>query len=845
MHNKSYKKAIVFALCLTMLTPLGSMAVSSASDSSSEAAADTSSAVDTASSEASSEAADDASSEADADDSSEAPAEGGDESGADADAADADGEETADGEDEKTEDEEEVIPMLSDEEAVALETCEQAAENDNYILYCDEENERLCLYVKSTGNYWWTSPVNVAADETIVDEEKGTSMKNAQRKQIASSCAIKVGDLRQEKRTESPAPVYSNKARVSFKTEADGVAVTYKYSSEGVKLTVHYQLCDDNLYVYCDTSEIEEDNISTVDGKVLTKLQLCPYFAATPAVDIDGNETEGYMIVPDGSGAVIEYNNGKGNYPDYSQQVYGRDYTAVPLTAPRVTEQAYLPVLATVNGSSGIVAVCTDGDSNVYARAQVSGQNKQVYNNCYFEFETRSSDSFFMSGDSSNKINVFEKDGIKTDRFGIRYYPVEAKDGEKVNYAECAEVYRNYLVNEKGLAASTPDNKNDLYLDLFGGVLKQTSICGLPFDLKTEITGFEQAGDIVSELKDQGVNTFTVNYNDWTNNSIKNKISTDVKPSGTLGGKSAFEDFLATENTTVFPSLNNFTMDSGSSGYFTLTSTAVRISNAYSRQSSYSLSFGVAKKGVSPALLSPSKYTQAFEEMIESYGDEGVSNAGFGYFSSRLVGDYTRKDPYSRNKTMNIITEQYKAAKDSIGSLIADEANAYVLPYVSNVTNIPVSSSGFNLTDYDIPFYQMVLHGYVPYSSTPINKSSNSDETFMLTIAAGSQIHYDMTYVDADVLQDTDYNDLYYTNYNGWVEMAANQYKVAQDALSAVSSYTISKYELSEDGNELTTTYSKDGASDVTVVVNKKDATVTVDGNVIDVSNCIEGGFEE
>lgn len=824
MHNKSYKKAIVFALCLTMLTPLGSMAVSSASDSSSEAAADTNSAVDTAGSEADIEATSDEGVEATSDES-------------DIEATAEDGEEEAD--------EEDVIEMISDEEAVALETCEQIAENDNFILYCDEENERLCLYIKSSGKYWWTSPINVAADETIVDEEKGSAMKNAQRKQIASSCAIKVGDLRQEKRTESPAPVYSNKARVSFKTEGNGVAVKYKYSSEGVELTVHYELNDDNLYVYCDTSEIKEDNISTVDGKVLTKLQLCPYFAATPAVDADGNATEGYMIVPDGSGAVIEYNNGKGNYPDYSQQVYGRDYTAVPLTAPRVTEQAYLPVLATVNGSSGIVAVCTDGDSNVYAKAQVSGQNKQVYNNCYFEFETRSSDSFFMSGDSSNKINVFEKDGIKTERFGIRYYPIEAKDGEEVNYAECAEVYRNYLVNEKGLTASTADNKNDFYIDLFGGVLKQTSICGLPFDLKTEITGFEQAGDIVSELKDQGVNTFTVNYNDWTNNAIKNKISTDVKPSGTLGGKGAFDDFLATENATVFPSLNNFTMDSGSSGYFTLTSTAVRISNAYSRQSSYSLSFGVAKKGVSPALLSPSKYTQAFEEMIKSYSDEDVKNAGFGYFSSRLVGDYTRKDPYSRNKTMNIITEQYKTAKDSIGSIIADEANAYVLPYVSNVTNIPVSSSGFNLTDFDIPFYQMVLHGYVPYSSTPINKSSNSDETFMLTIAAGSQIHYDMTYVDADVLQDTDYNDLYYTNYKGWVEMAANQYKVAQDALAAVSSYTISKYELSEDGNELTTTYSKDGASDVKVVVNKKDATVSVDGTVIDVSNCIEGGLDD
>lgn len=835
MHNKSYKKAIVFALCLTMLAPLGSMAVSSAADSS-EAGDTSSSAAGTESTDSTADAADEtaAADEGEAVVTSDESADA-----AVADDAEADAETT-----DTAADDEDKVEMLTNEQAVALESCEQVAENDNFILYSDEENERLCLYVKKSGRYWWTSPINVDADETIVDTAKQTSMKSAVRKQVASSCAIKVGDLRQEKRTESAAPLYSNKARITFKTEADGVAITYKYSREGVTLTVHYQLCDDNLYVYCDTSEIVEDNISTVDGKILTKLQLAPYFAAVPSTDETGAETQGYMIVPDGSGAVINYNNGKGSYPDYNQQVYGRDYTAVPLTAPRVTEQAYLPVLATVNGSSGIVAVCSDGDSNVYARAQVSGQNKQVYNNCYFEFETRSSDAFFMSGDSSNKITVFEKDNIKTDRFGVRYYAVDSDNGEDVNYADCAAVYRNYLINEKGLTAKAEDNSNNLYLDLYGGVIKRTSICGLPFNLKTEITGFDQAGEIVDELKSNGVDTFTVNYNDWTNASIKGKISTEVKPSGTLGGSSDFEDFLATENATVYPSLNNFTMNSSSSGYFTLTSTAIRISNAYSRQSSYSLSFGVAKKGVAPALLSPNKYTQAFEEMIESYGDEDISNAGFGLFSSRLVGDYTRKEPSSRNKTMNTIVEQYAAAQNSIGSLIADEANAYVLPYVSTVTNVPVSSSGFNVTDYDIPFYQMVLHGYVPYSSTSINKSSNSDETFLLSIASGSQIHYDMTYVDADTLQDTDYNDLYYTNYKGWTELAAKQYKAANDVLSAVSGYTISKYEVSEDGNQLTTTYSKDGASDVVITVDKANAVATVDGKTVELTDCIEGGLE-
>lgn len=796
MHNRNYKKAIVFGLCLTMLMPLGSMAVTSA-----DAEEDTAAVEETV------------------------------------DEAD----ETVSGDEDTTGAEDELPEKITDEQAAAM--AEKLCENDNFILYGDEENQRLGLYVKESGAYWWTSPINVFSEDQVVDPEKGGMMKTALRKQIASGCAIKVGDLRQEKRTESAAPVYSNKAKIKWKTNDKGAVIEYKYNSEGVTLKVHYELCEDSLYVYVNTSEITEKNTSLVDGKILTKLQLCPYFAAAPAVDHDGNPTEGYMIVPDGSGAVIKYNNGKGNYPDYLQQVYGRDYTMVPLQAPRVTEQAYLPVLSTVNGSNGIVAVATDGDSNVYTRAQVSGQNKQVYNSCYFEFETRSSDAFFMSGDSANKLNVFEKGDIKTERFGVHYYPVTSKDGGMVNYADCAEVYRNYLINEKGLKQQK-SLSNRLYMDLYGGVLKRTSILGLPFNLKTEITGFDQAGKIVEDLKGKGVNNFAVNYNDWTNAAIKGKVSTKVKPSGTLGGNSKFTDFINTEGVQVYPSMNNFTMNSSSSGYWTLTSTAIRISNAYSRQSTYSLSFGVSKKGVAPALLSPGKYSQAFEEMVNSYQKKGIDKAGFGYLSSRLVGDYTRKDTYSRNKTMNLLVDEYKKASSDIGQIIADEANAYVLPYVSTVSGVPVSSSGYVITDFDIPFYQMVIHGYIPYSSNAINKSSNTDETFMLALASGSQIHYDFTYADSDVLQDTEYNDLYYTNYKGWTDAAANQYKAAKQLIGGVSDYTISKYEVSEDGNVLTTTYSKQGQSDVVVEIDKKNATASIDGKNVNIDKCIEGGLK-
>ena len=500
-----------------------------------------------------------------------------------------------------------------------------------------------------------------------------------------------------------------------------------------------------------------------------------------------------------------------------------------------------MPVIATVSGNSGMVAIATDGDANVYAKAQVSGQNKQAYNNCYFEFETRSQDAFFMSGDNSNKITVFEKGGIKTERFGIRYYPIDKDDG--VNYADCAEVYRNYLISSKGLTKKTEADSNDLYLDFFGGVMKQTSIVGIPFMLKTEITGFSQAQEIVDKFKDNGVSDMVVNYNDWTNASIKNKISTKVKPSGTLGGSGDFNSFISAENVDVFPSMNNIQMDSGSWGYMAFTNTAIRVSNAYSRQSSYSPAFGVPVKGVAPALLAPNSYVKVFEQMIESYKDKDLDKIGFGEYSTKLVSDFSSKNSSSRNDTLNTVVNGYKSASESVGSILCDGANAYVLPYASQITNVPVYSSGFNLTDYDIPFYQMVIHGYVPYSTKPINASSNTGETFMLALASGSGMHYDMVYEDAAELKDTDYDELYYSNYEGWLDMAAKQSNLASQILSGVSDMTISNYEISGDGNVITTTYSKDG-SNVVVEVNMSAGTASVDGQVYDLGNAIEGGIE-
>lgn len=47
--------------------------------------------------------------------------------------------------------------------------------------------------------------------------------------------------------------------------------------------------------------------------------------------------------------------------------------------------------------------------------------------------------------------------------------------------------------------------------------------------------------------------------------------------------------------------------------------------------------------------------------------------------------------------------------------------NIYTLKYADYLFNIPVKSSGYHIGNETIPFFQMVVHGMIPYTSEPGN----------------------------------------------------------------------------------------------------------------------------
>lgn len=663
-------------------------------------------------------------------------------------------------------------PLITDEQALA--EMELATENSKMALYYNKKGQ-IALVDKATGEVWWSNPINVDA----------AAGKAAQKTKLKSSMSMTFAQPSKRSTTAQNSSDQKVKCKIKVKKNSDGLDITYDYGNAEISVPVKVTLKDDYLSVSVDTAGIVESN----SDKIVTNLIMMGAFGAA-----EPDET-GYFVIPDGSGALINFNNNKMNYKTYKGQVYGRNVTVVETTKPAVTQNVYLPMYGIVKGNSGMMVVADKGDTCATINAYTKGQEKTSYNACYFDFEIRTDDEYLMDV-NSNPLTVYEKRGILVPEIEVRYYPVSKADKSEVNYVDIADSYRNYLTKEQGVTKSAAADKSALYVDFYGAVMKQETVLGLPVMMQHETTSFEEAKTILEKLKELGVDDIVANYNQWTTDDIKEKVADDAKPASKLGGKKDFKALkaYAEENgIALYPAVDNLTFESGN-GYFTMTDTAIRVSNAYSRQIEYDLNHGVENQFYDAiSLLSPRKYEKMFKSLTKSYSKAGIDNISLGSATTVIYGDYGKKS-VSREMFKYNLQSYLEEMKGSIGSILADGANAYVLKYVDHVSNVPLNSSKFDIFDQEIPFYQIVMSGVKPVSTTAVNGDAQVADLVLRAIASGTNLRFDLLAETADELKDTRYDKYYYANCEYWVEDAAACYKFADEILSKTAGSTITEY---------------------------------------------------
>lgn len=673
----------------------------------------------------------------------------------------------------------------------ALASMSKYASTDSLELYVNDETGVFAVKNLADGHYIWSNPYDAEGDEYSNSNTKIAELKSA-----LNINSVKVTDV------DAPSTkLFSGRQGTAGHGDTavekldNGFKATVTFELQGITVPYYVTIEDDHFDIRVAVDEIHEvelDSPKDIDDTTRSIVDL----ALFPSLGAAYVDEEGYFVIPDGSGALINFNNGKHKMSAYSQKIYGKDLSLSQDMAPKKTEQAYLPVLGIIRENDALLEVITDGAAYATAKSTVSRQNSTGYNSAYFEFSLRTYDQYFMGAVNASALKSYEQTKIPEKNISVRYYPIAKQNA---SYVDVAKRYQQYLLDEK-LMSKKDGASSPLYVDFYGGTVKEQSVLGLPVKQQTAATTYEQAKEILEKLGELGADRMIVTYNDFNKAGITDRISSGVDYASKLGGKSAFKtlaDYCAAAGITLAPSADLMEFERSGNGFSKTGASVIAITKAYATQGEYELAYGTPND-LRPSwfLLTPAYFEKAYGQVVSSFSSEGIKAVSFAKGTSIVYSDFSQSanKGTSRQKTVEYLKNCYDKVNKSNLTFVASACNDYALKYVDYIRNIPMYSSGFDITDQDVPFYEIVVHGYIPYTTKAKNASSDADKLYLLSMATATPMHYEFMYENPNKFTDSKYETLFYTYYDGWLELAAQEYGIFQENLAEEANSPISDF---------------------------------------------------
>ena len=589
----------------------------------------------------------------------------------------------------------------------------------------------------------------------------------------------------------------------------NGIRVDYSFSMFEVVIPVEYVLVDGKLNASIITEDIKEGK----DFSIVT-INLLPGFSAATVADT------GYIFVPDGSGALINFNSGK-EYNEYNKHVYG-DELAMPAQdrEREVTEEIRMPVFGLCQpGVKAFLGNIIEGDGSAYISA-MAGNSIFGQNVCSAKLSMRTVVEEKFKNSNGKLISFYRLGDAKynLDKFTVQYTLLGA---DKSDYSALASVYRDYLINEKGIKKN--DNLALVNIDAYGALEVAANFMGFKYTKLIPMTSYEDLTKILGSLKDDGVDSLSFRYIGWQNDGITNKKQlTKSKLIGALGGKKDWKklqsyvdenNIAAAYDVDLITYRSSFLNNSVSTAF-----NKKAVQYAYQR-STYTKSYTIDPQ----YLLLHDKLQKNAKSYLGSINDS-VKNISLSTITNTLYSNFKDDNSYHRSDFPEFAAKILKSYKDAGYEISGDNANAYTFPYLSVIYNAPTSSSSNTLFDRDVMFYQMALKGVISLTSAPRQTEDRSGDEYLKAVEVGSALLFNGVYDNATEVRKLREQYLYGADYKLWKDEAAKQYKEYAPLYKSVQGKTVVSN--SEVASNVMRTVFENG---VTVTVNYNHEDVTID----------------
>jgi hypothetical protein len=249
--------------------------------------------------------------------------------------------------------------------------------------------------------------------------------------------------------------------------DSKAITVRYDFPEDGFTVPLVYKLEEDGFSAAIDVSEIMVSD----ENLLIQRIHFLPFYAAA------GQREVGYSMVPDGSGALIRFNNQKNTVSNLSLRVYGEDRGILQNNQLLITQPVHLPVFGMNKAEGGFLAIITGSEAVAQIESYVSGM-VTGYNNTYASFLLRNNDVYPITDRTGNtrEIRVMDENPGDLSTLSVRYCLLDASASD---YVSMAARYRTYLTDELRVEGSD-SAWNPLYLTFYGATEKVKPFLGFP-----------------------------------------------------------------------------------------------------------------------------------------------------------------------------------------------------------------------------------------------------------------------------------------------------------------------------------------------------------------------------
>lgn len=607
-----------------------------------------------------------------------------------------------------------------------------------------------------------------------------------------------------------------------------GLSVTFVEPSV-LDITLEAKLDGDDFTVRIPSQEMVSEN----DYYRIQNIKVLPYFGAA---GVKGYK-DGYLLVPDGAGALFQFNTADAAVPDYSRPVYDNDYLKDYYYMPEYKQELMMPVFGMTygeggNSTHGFLGIIEEGAQTSYINAKLASTDKNTpssYNRVYPSFDVTQYTNVNVYGPFSDiKQTYMAKTDMMEVDYSVRY---ELFPG-KVTYYDMAKAYQNYLLKEWNISELSYPDQPKLYLDFIGTLSLVKRALGIPYDSPYSMTTYQELSNII---KDTGDMNLAIQYSGFFNGGLENKLNTKAsltKSNGTEKELNELRDLAKEKGIDLFFEAGLGKVFDKGNGFAAKNHAVYDYSNIPAAIYRYLPSIGIFD-GASDYfeakyfyLLSP-RYldgvTDKFLATSKTYDKLSIPDLAYYNFA-----DYR----YKKNITAY---EASKIVEDNLKKLaVQKELSLYnprleALRYASYAENISRDSSEYATIYTTIPFRQLVMNGLVQVTTEDVNMSSYEASYYVLqSVELGVYPKFTLTAKSVDALKDSAYSYYYATEYEKQKETMNQVYQTCKEAWEKIGTMQITNHQILENN-----VFRTDYESKVSVITNYNLHSVVVDGKEI------------